>query len=525
MTSRFAPGPGSAGWLLRHELRLAWYNASSSKSKGGVRRPGFGTIATIALVWLALHVVGWFVMGNLGRMASSDPRVLLVVSAMLLASATFMLSSAIKSSVLTLFERGDLDLLLSSPLPSRSIFTVRLAGVATSTAGIHLFFLAPFAHAALLHGQARWMGVYPALISIAVLCACGAMLMTLGLVRLIGARRTRVLAQVIGALAGALLVIASQSYSLFADRWQGRGQEILRGMLEHDGMLSADSMLWLPARALMGEGGPVLALAALALVAYAITARQTHRFFTVGLQLSASTGATAPAKNASAPRPRFGRSLFHTVVLKEWRLIVRDPHLISQVLLQLLYLVPLCFVVFRDNGVHVPAIGAGLTLLASSLTASLAWIALSAEDAPDLLLVSPASARALRRAKLAAAVMPVLLLVGLPLLWLVARSPLAGLVLCFTASSAVLGAGMIVFWCGRPGVRGNFKARGKGGFLMNMLELLNSLGWGALAWLLADATLAGPSGMSALGASAAFVVVMLTLASAWLIGRSRDRSV
>jgi hypothetical protein len=48
--------------------------------------------------------------------------------------ATFMLSSALKSSVLALFERGDLDLLLSSPLPSRSIFTVRLLGVAAGAA-------------------------------------------------------------------------------------------------------------------------------------------------------------------------------------------------------------------------------------------------------------------------------------------------------------------------------------------------------------------------------------------------------
>lgn len=519
------PAPGSAAWLLRHELRLFWYGAGTGKGNGAGRRPGRGAIAAVALVWLALHAVGWLAMGRLGAVPGDDLRILLAVTAVLAASSTFMLSSAIKSSVLALFERGDLDLLLSSPLPSRSIFTVRLAGVVAGTVGIHLFFLAPFAHGALLHGQWRWLGVYPALLGVGVLCACAAMLLTLGLVRLIGARRTRVVAQVIGALAGALLVIASQSYSLFGRQRQGRTRELLVGMLGPDGVLAADSLVWLPARALLGEPGPMLVLALLGIAAFVFTTRYTHRFFAVGLQLSASAG-SAPATRKAAPvRPRFGRSLIDTIVVKEWRLIVRDPQLISQVLLQLLYLVPMCFVVFRDSGLHVPAVGAGLTLLASSLTGSLAWIALSAEDAPDLLLVSPASPRALRLAKLAAAVMPVLLLVGVPLLWLVVKSPLAGLVLCFTVCAAVLGAGLIVFWCGRPGVRSNFRASGKRGFVMNMLELFNSLSWGALAWLLADATLTPPSGNAALGAGAAFGMAMLVLASSWLMRQRRDRAV
>lgn len=522
---RFAAGSGL--WLLQHELRLFWYGAGSGSGKGhgAGRRPGLGAIATVALVWLALHVVGWLAMRKLAGVPVGDPRILLAVTALLAASGTFMLSTAIKASVLALFERGDLDLLLSSPLPSRSIFSVRLAGVVASTAGIHLFFLAPFAHGALLHGQWRWLGVYPALVGIAVLCACAAMLLTLGLVRLIGARRTRVVAQVIGALAGALLVIASQTYSMFERQWQGRTRELLGRMLGPDGALAEGSPVWLPARALLGDPGPMLALAVLAVAAFTLTARHTHRFFAVGLQLSASSPAASPGRHVAPPRPRFGRSLFDTVVIKEWRLIVRDPQLISQVLLQLLYLLPMCFVVFRDDGLHVPAIGAGLTLLASSLAGSLAWIALSAEDAPDLLLVSPAAPGALRRAKLAAAVMPVLVLVGVPLLWLVVRSPLGGLVLCFTASAAILGAGMIVFWCGRPGVRSHFRTSGKRGFVMNLLQLLNSLAWGALAWLLAAATLAPPSGNAALGAGAAFGVALLTLASAWLMRQPRDRAV
>jgi len=502
--------PGSVGWLLRHELRLAWFNASGA----GKRRPGNAAIGLALLGWAALHLLGWVTVQRLAGVADDDPRILFVISALLAGGAALMLSSAIKSSVLVLFERSDLDLLLSSPLPSHSIFSVRLAGVAASTAAVYLFFLAPFAHAGLLQGQWRWLGVYPGVISVAVLCSCAAMLLTLGLVRVLGARRTRVVAQVIGALAGALFVIASQLHSLSSRESQGRVREMLDGLLRQDGM--SDHPLLLPARALLGEPLPMLLLAALAAVVFVLTARRTHRFFAHGLQLAASAARAGTAPTAPL-RPRFGRSLFSTVVVKEWRLVVRDPHLLSQVLLQLLFLLPLFFLIFQRSDVQVQALGTGLALLCGSLTGALAWIALSAEDAPDLLLVSPASLATVRRAKLAAAIMPVLALVAVPLLWLTVRMPATGLLVCFVVGGAVLGAGLIVFWCGRPGVRSNFKGRGKGGVVMNMLEMFNSLAWGALGWFLAGATRSPLSDTSALAVTGSGALAVVVLGAAWVL--------
>ncbi|RNF27976.1 hypothetical protein NM04_25660 [Massilia aurea] len=95
--------------------------------------------------------------------------------------------------------------------------------------------------------------------------------------------------------------------------------------------------------------------------------------------------------------------------------------------------------------------------------------------------------------------------------------PAAGLIACFAVCGAVLGAGLIVFWCGRPGLRSNFKGRGKGGFVMNMLELFSSLAWGALGWFLAGATrtpLSDAGALAVVGSSALAVVV---LGAAWLL--------
>ncbi|WP_020656968.1 putative ABC transporter permease subunit [Massilia niastensis] len=510
--------PGSVGWLLRHELRLFWYGAAQSKATGTARRPGNTTLAVFGIAWCVLHGAAWVAVDKLSGIGSLEPRILVALTLTLAACATFMLSTAIKASVVALFERGDLDLLLSSPLPSHSIFAVRLAGVVAGTAAIYLFLLAPFAHVGLAQGAFRWLAVYPVIIGLACLCACAGMLLTLALVRLLGARRTRVVAQVLGAMAGALLFILSQLYSLFSRSAEDRAGAVIAGLLARDGALAADSPLWLLGRAGAGEPAPVLALAAAAALAFVLTARHTHRFFVRGLQQAASS------KKASRPqagplRFRFRRSLFDTIVIKEWRLIVRDPHLISQVLLQLIYLLPLCFLIFSKSDIQTPAIGAGLTLLCSSLTGALAWIVISAEDAPDLLRVSPAAQRTVRLAKLAAATMPPFMLVAMPLLWLLWRLPLAGLLVCFTVSAAVTGAGLIVMWCGRPGLRSDFKGRGKGSFVVNMLELFNSLSWGALAGLLVSASIGEASGMMLAGAAAAALVGCLTLCAAWLLRR------
>jgi ABC-2 type transport system permease protein len=331
-----------------------------------------------------------------------------------------------------------------------------------------------------------------------------------------------VVAQVLGAVAGALLFLLSQAYSMMSHTADpGAAERTLRRMMETP-WLAPGSLLWLPGRAVLGEPLAMLGMAALGLAAFALTVGRTHRFFVHGLQQAAGS-ARAVAKPAGAIRLRFRRSLFDVVVAKEWRLIARDPHLISQVLLQLVYLAPLVFLVLGKNTAPGPAIGAGLTLLCSSLTASLAWIIVSAEDAPDLLQSSPAAGRTIALAKLAATVMPPLLLLALPLLWLVLRAPLAGLLISFAVVAAVLSAALIVRWQGRPALRSDFKSRGKENFVCTVFETINMLCWGALGWLLVS--LAGDGGGSAdwtaLAAAGALAAALLALLLAWLLRRRK----
>lgn len=508
--------PGSSLWLLRHELRLLLYNTLLNGRKDAAkRRVDKRLLITFTVLWLIFHAGAFALLRELGEAgASLPPQFASAITLVLAAVFMLMLSSGLKASVEALFDRGDLDLLLSSPLPSPSILTVRLTGIVIGIASTYLFFFAPFAHVGLLLGQVRWLGIYPTVIGSAAIAASLAMLLTLALVRFVGARRTRVIAQVIGALAGALMFLVSQLFNLVAHDAQAEVTQWLGSWFGPDGPLGPDSPAWLPGRAALGARGPLLGMSLLVAGVFFLTIRLTHRFFVHGLQQAASTSRPA------APRPggvryRFGRSLAEVVVVKEWRLIVRDPHLVSQTLLQLLYLLPLCFIIVSKPDIRLTGIGSGLTLLCASLGASLTWIIVQAENAPDLLQVSPANAGVILLAKLAAAVMPPLLLVSVPLLWLLARDPLAGLLTSFTVVGAVFGAALIVMWSGRPGDRSGFQKRGHKNFFGTMLEVTNTLAWAGLAYLLLSSLGSAPSRWDLLFAGTLFVVTLALPLFAW----------
>lgn len=513
---------GSSLWLLKHEIRLFMYDSVLGAKKNAKRRGlnkvriGFWLAAA-----LALHVLAFFAVRALDGAGSIPPQLLVVILTGVLAVATtWMLSTGLRASVEALFERGDLDLLLSSPLSTHSIFTVRLAGIVISIAAMYLFFLTPFAHAGLVLGRFRWLGIYPTIVGMATLTASFSMLMTLGLVRMLGVRRTRVVAQVLGALSGALMFVLSQLFSNAAGALKEHATNWFASLQGSGGMLGADSLVWIPGRAILGAPLPLLGISLAAAAMFYFTVRFTHGFFVHGVQQAA--GASIAARRpAGEVRYHFGRSLTRSIVIKEWRLILRDPQLISQVLLQLLYMLPMCFVLFSKGGSSLPGIGTGLTLLCGSLTASLAWVIISAEDAPDLLQAAPCSPGAVRRAKLAAVAIPPLALVALPLLWASLHDPLAGLLTAVTVIGSVISSALVVLWCGRPAARSAFRRRSRGSFMAGAFEALTVLSWAGTAFLLLRGGIRPVASAAMLaGGAASFAAALLVLALAWMFRRS-----
>jgi len=496
--------PGSAPWLLRHELRLAW------------RGSGFKRFALTAgvggFLWLGYHLFVWSLLrGDTAWAARTLPAALFVLlGAGLWFIFTLMLSQAMTLSVDAFFERGDLDLLLASPLRSRHVFVVRGLGVAIATLPIYALGLTPFAHVGAAIGAPNLLAIYPALAALALVAAAAGMALTAALVRLLGARRARIVAQVLAALVGAALFLGLQLGNLIAP---GRSQRWIAGLLQlRDGAgLDRDGAAWLPLRAVLGEPTALLVLAAFAVGAFAAVVVAMARRFAAGTQESMTTSLR---RNVAVAAPaRFRSGLRRNVLIKEWKLIARDPQLIAHTLLQSLYLLPLAFVWMRNESPQT-AIAPAVVVLATTLASGLTWLTVAAEDAPELLASAPVDRNLVRRSKLVAALAPVWL-VTLPLtLFLAASNAVAAAIFAVCIAGATVGAGSIHLLLPRPGRRSNLRRRGKGDLLAGSLEFATTLAWPTLTWCLLNAP-----GYAPLPALVAVGAPLL----AWALGRERRR--
>ncbi|HJV60135.1 MAG TPA: hypothetical protein VJ743_04270, partial [Albitalea sp.] len=210
-------------------------------------------------------------------------------------------------------------------------------------------------------------------------------------------------------------------------------------------------------------------------------------------------------------RTRFRAGLWRNVLVKEWRLIARDPQLITQSLMQMLYLLPLVFVVFRRHDM-LSLVVPGAVMLASTLAGSLAWITVAAEDAPELIGAAPVPLARVRRIKACAALLPAWLLV-LPLMgFLLLHELLAALVFVVCLAGGTLSLVMTQLWYPRQANRRDMRRRAQNAKLIGLLENLSAMGWAGAAFCLLHLPLYAPL---------ALLVGSIGPLAAWFMGRSR----
>src|SRR5256714_4205031 len=232
--------------------------------------------------------------------------------------------------------------------------------------------------------------------------AAGAVALTVLLFRLIGPKRTRLAAQILAAVIAAVFIIGLQVAAILSHGTLSR-----MVFLESDTLVALvpelDSFVWWPARAALGDptalavvlGGSFVLLGGAILLFSA-------RFGDHAIAASSVTATGARQASRSGFR---ARSPARVLRQKEWTLLLRDPWLMSQTLMQLLYLLPPALLLWRSYGegtgalvVLVPV----LVMAAGQLAGGLAWLAISGEDAPDLVATAPVLRRHIMRAKVEA---------------------------------------------------------------------------------------------------------------------------
>jgi ABC-2 type transport system permease protein len=500
--------PGSIPWLLAHELRLA-FRARSKRGNATMLVVLFVMVVLMMVVGLPLALALRFVT------IRETPSLFMLLDLIVLAVFTLILSQTLAGAITAFFERGDLDLLLSSPLPPRQVLTVRAIAIAVAPLLWFTGLLSVVIVPAAAFGQARLLAAYPVLIALAMLASAAGMSLAMALFGLIGARRARTFGQILAALIGAGFFLFGQMRNMLPDR----GQQVFAGVMRwaDSGVFEPGSPLSWPARAVLGHPLPLAVLAGGSAFLFAAVVAGLGQRFASNASIAAGVSAS-PARSSGRPVSvrGFEGGLNTALMRKELRLLLRDPALLSQVLLRVLYVLPLGFAMLR--GAAAPhraaafAPGAPVTLtlaivfVAGQLAGSLAWITISAEDAPELLACAPVDGSRVRWSKLAAALVPIAVLLGPLLLALAWFSPWVGLCAALGASGSAVSAGLINLWFEKPATRKSFRGRRTGSVLAGIAEVLSGIGWGVSAGIAA-------AGSAWAIAPLAFTLGMLALAS------------
>jgi ABC-2 type transport system permease protein len=252
----------------------------------------------------------------------------------------------------------------------------------------------------------------------------------------------------------------------------------------------AESALWLPARAVLGDLPALAVVVAVALALLALTAAAFAP--RLGEHSLAATAIAASAGRAHARRRGFRvGSAAAALRRKEWLLLRRDPWLVSQTLTQLLYLIPPALLLIRNFGSTTGTFVVVVMVLVSvggQLAGALAWLAISGEDAPDLVRSAPVSALAVTRAKVEAVMGAVALMLA-PLVAIFAvASPFHALAAIVGIACAGASTIRIQLWFRAQAKRSHFRRRHTSSRIATFAEALVSFSWAAAAGLAATGT-------------------------------------
>ena len=499
-------------WLIRHETRLAWRDLVAMLTAG---RPARLRRAVIAIVTVAalMHLPAAAMVGKYAGMASApDKTTLIVLLASVGMAAALMLSQAIESVTRVFYARADLDLIMSSPANIADVFSIRMATVALAVTAMALIVFAPFVDVLAFKGGPRWLSAFGVVIALGLLATAVAITLTVGLFHLLGPKRTRLAAQILAAVIGAAFIIGLQVAGIMSYGTLSRFA-VLTSATAAAAAPDADSVVWWPVWALLGNPAALLSLLAAGLLGLGLTmALFSSRIGNEIVRATATASSPARRRRASAFR-RLSRqqALWH----KEILLLRRDPWLVSQTLMQLLYLVPPALFLWRSFGDLSGAavlVTPVIVMAAGQLSGGLAWLTISGEDARDLVATAPLSPARVLRAKVEI-VMVIVAAVFAPLvlplaLMSPAQAGVAALGVGLSASSATA----IQFWYRGEARRSQFRRRQTASRFATFAEAFSSIGWAATAALAASLPV-----LAAVGA----VLTILLLALARQVSPSR----
>jgi ABC-2 type transport system permease protein len=494
--------PATLIWLASHELRLGWRDWVAMMTVGNRRR--ISTVAIALIVFFGfMHLLAYSIVRRYALVGVvPDKATLIVVTGIMLLSLSPLLSQAMELVTRVFYSRSDLDLVLTSPISPRKIFSVRIGRIAVEVALFAMLLATPFIDMLVVLGGVRWFGAYAVVAAMGAVSAAFAVAMTVALFRAIGPKRTRLIAQIVAAVIGAAFVIGLQIAAILSYGTVSLSPLQSAWLVAH--VPDAGSSIWWPARAVLGDPAMLLLVVAisLALLGAAILIF-APRFGDHVLAAASLSQSTVRQRRWSTSFRR--RSVSHVLRQKEWTLLARDSWLLSQTLMQMLYLLPPA--VFLWHSFHTRTTDAYVLLVpmmvmaAGHLGGNLAWLSISGEDAPDLINTAPVSARRITWAKIEA-VMGAVGLIFAPLVVALAFASVQPAVVTSVGVFVAVASATLIQLCFRTRARrSQFRHRHvSSSRIATFAEAATSIAWaGASALVAADSGLALVPALIAIG--------------------------
>lgn len=474
--------PGSFLWLVSHDLRMNWRRFTGMF---GNASPATALVLTVTAA-IGLHALAWPALPRIAPYISGPetaPDVRLGLAGFLICVSSWMIAQGLFTATRTLYDRGDLDLLLGSPLPPHRILAAKASAICLSSLGSVAILALPVANVGALRYGPHWLALYPTLAALALASTALALIATIALFRLFGPRRARLYAQLGGAVIGGAFVLGAQVVAMLPDT----ARETLVAALTPSALAGTGAVtkaIWLPVDALLADRMAIVVFAAVGLAMFAAAiAALGERFARACLDAAgAPSGASTGARQRQV---RFRTGPSRALRRKEWRLLVRDPSLFAQLSLQIIYTIPLAVVLVRSGSLPLAlALTPAVVVIAAQVSASLAWIAISGEDAPELIASAPVQTSATDIAKLTAIAVPVTLVAALPLGILALSSPRPAMLAFLFAAGASASTALLNLWHPMPGNRRGMLRRHAQSKVIGLFEHLLAILW-AIAAILA----------------------------------------
>lgn len=471
------------GWFASHEIRLAWREWLAMMT-GGRQRRRRAVIIGLLVFGALLHIPAYAVIGRYATLqAPLDKSAMIVITASLFLAWALMLSQAIESVTRVFYARADLDLIMSSPVTLDHVFSIRLAAIALTVTAMATLLATPFIDVLIFGGGLRWLAVYAVVIAVGLSAAAIAIAVTILLFRTIGPRRTRFVAQIVAAVIGAGFVIALQIAAILSYGTLSRF-----AVLTSDAAAAyapgPDSVVWWPVRAAFGDGEALLLLLACALLLLGVVMVSFSGSF-AGTAARASTGGASVRRGSRIRSFRSG-SRQQALRRKELMLLRRDPWLLSQSLMQLLYLAPPAVLLWRsfsDSSLAIVLITPVIVMAAGQLAGGLGWLTISGEDAPDLVKTAPLPPSRLIRAKIEVVLLAIGALFAPLIIALLLASPQQASITAIGVMIAAISATAIQLWFRVQARRSQFRRRQTSSRLATFAEAFSSIGWAATSGL------------------------------------------